>query len=314
MTINHQSRVFKTIIPLKSRAEAERFRRYQSESNKAKQVYLNTLAVSTVSSYLNSLGWSTDLDNSDSWNPVLQSMMNVADLCVPGYGKIECRYVLKGKNTVTVPYEVWSGRIGYVIVELDQSPNYGTVIGFVPQVSEVELPLHKLEPLREFPTYLSQQKRSKIIQPATLNTWFSNSPDQDWKYFEELFGSSTAANFRSLPKLASKTRDILSSSAQRVKLIPLKQNSDLSIALVLNIMPKSHKEFDISLVTFNSQSNQYLPQGLEMILIDSNSHPVMIAQANETETIEFCFSGHLGEHFSLEFTLNDEIIEEGFII
>ncbi|MGD1920084.1 MAG: DUF1822 family protein [Pleurocapsa sp.] len=314
MITNRKSKVFRTIIPLKIHIEAERFRCYQCQGDKAKKVYLNTLAVSTVSLYLNSLGWSTNLEDSDSWNPVLQTMMDVADLQIPSYGKLECRFVLKGKDTVTIPPEVWSERIGYVIVELEESLNYATVIGFVRQVSQIELPLSELESLAEFPTYLSQQKRAEIIQAPTLNKWFSNHQDQNWRHFEELFSSNISVNFRSPQKLADTAKDKLSSAVQRVKLIELEKNNDLSIALVLNILPKTKQEFDISLIIFNSQIHQYLPKGLEMIITDRDSYPVMIAQANETETIEFCFSGNLGENFSIEFALNEEIIVESFII
>lgn len=316
MIINRKSEVFHSIIPLKIHIEAEKFRQYQCQGDKAKQVYLNTLAVSTVSLYLNSLGWSTNLENSDSWNPILQTMMDVADLHIPSYGKLECRFVLKGRdrNTVTIPPEVWSERIGYVIVELDESLNYGTVIGFARQVSQIELSLNELEPLAEFPTYLSQQKRAEVVQPPTLNKWFSNHQDRNWQHLEELFSSNISFNFRSPQKLANKTKDCLSLAVQRVKLIHLEENSNLSIALMLNILPKNKGEFDISLIIFNSQIHQHLPRGLEIVIIDRDGYPVMIAQANETETIEFCFSGNLGENFSIELALNEEIIVESFII
>ncbi len=238
-------------------------------------------------------------------------------LYLPSYGKLECRFVLKGKNTVTIPPEVWSERIGYVIVELDESLNYATVIGFLRRVLQVELPLNQLESLAEFPAYLSLQKRAEAIQPANINRWFydhQDRKDRTWQHLDELFCSNIALNFRSSQKLANKTGDQLSLEAQRVKLIPLGNDCNLSLALILNIKPKNKQEFDISLMVCNSETNKFLPKGLEMIIMDRDSYPIMVAQANDTETIEFCFSGNLGEYFSIELALDEEIIVESFII
>ena len=76
---NKQLEIFPTIIPLETRVRAEKFRCYQARSDKGKQVYLNTLAVSAVNRYLHFLGWATNLKASDSHNPVLQTMMDTAD-------------------------------------------------------------------------------------------------------------------------------------------------------------------------------------------------------------------------------------------
>lgn len=316
MIINNDSKVFSTIIPIETHIIAERFCRYQCRANIAKQVYLNTLAVSTVNLYLNSIGWSTNLKDSDSWNPVLQTMMDVADLIIPSYGKLECRFVLKGDDTAIVPPEVWSERIGYAIVELDESLRRATVIGFARKINQARLPLELLESLADFPAYLSQQKRAEVVQPPTLNKWLNNKQDLNWYRLEELFDSTSVFNFRSPLNLANKTnktQNRLSSEVQRVKLIHFTKN-DLAIALILNIRSKNKQDFDISLTICNSQTTQFLPKGLEMIITDKDSFPVMIAQASETKTIEFCFSGKLEEIFSIELALKEEIKVESFII
>ena len=56
---------------------------------KAKQVYLNTLAVYAVKTYLGYFGIETDLQGSDSQNIVLQMLSDCADLNVKGWGKLE---------------------------------------------------------------------------------------------------------------------------------------------------------------------------------------------------------------------------------
>jgi hypothetical protein len=301
-------------IPLITRIKAEQFRRYQVQNNKAKQVYLNTLAVSVVNSYLNLIGWATNLEDSDSWNPVLQTMMDVADLIIPSYGKLECRVVLDDQDTVIIPPEVWSERIGYVVVRLNKLLNQAAILGFIRQVKQVELPLTQLEPLNEFPTYLSQQKHSLPVEPTNISKWFSEKLDQGWQQLEEFFPSKVALNFRSSQQVIKQTVGQLSSSVTRVKLVELATPNLITLLLILNIQSQSQEEFDISITVCNDQTHNYLPNGLELVILDEIQRPVMIAQANEVTTIEFCFSGKLGENFSVEMSLDEHIRVESFII
>lgn len=324
MIMNNSSGIFQTIIPLMSRIKAETFRRYQSQGSKAKQVYLNTLAVSAVDSYLNFIGWSTNLEDSDSWNPVLQTMMDVADLKIPSYGKLECRVVLTDQDLVNIPPEVWSGRIGYIVVRLNKSLTKATLLGFVPQVKQVELPLSQLETLTKFPAYLSQQKHATPTQTTSLSKWFSGVLDQGWQHLEELFTPTIAFDvrspqnrglqYRSPQQLANQTENQLASDVNGVKFIQLGENTDYNVALILNIEPRSSEEFNISITVYNNHSVGYLPEGLDLVILDEVGRPVMNAQANEIKTLEFCFSGKLGEGFSVEISLDEHDVVENFII
>ena len=73
---------FTVPLALSAHARAEQFQRYQSKPDKAKQVYLNTLAVYAVNVYLECRGFETDLEQSASSDPVMQMLMDVADLVV----------------------------------------------------------------------------------------------------------------------------------------------------------------------------------------------------------------------------------------
>ncbi|MGL5944304.1 MAG: DUF1822 family protein [Waterburya sp.] len=309
-----QSEILPVTIPLITRIKAEQFRRYQVQTSKAKQVYLNTLAVSVVNSYLNLIGWSTNLEASDSWNPILQTMMDVADLLIPNYGKLECRVVLDNEETVTIPPEVWSERIGYVVVRFNKFLDQAVILGFIGQVRQVKLPLTQLEPLAKFPTYLSQQKRSFPVQPTNLSKWFLGMLDQGWQQQEKLFSQTVALHCRSTHRLAKQTVEQLSPSLTCVKLLELIPTKQITLALILNIQSQNQKEFDILITVCNNQTLDYLPNGLELIVLDEVQHPVMVAQANEVTTIEFYFSGKLGESFSVEISLEENTKVESFII
>ncbi len=81
----------------KVRCVAQQFSdRLQPSTEKAEQVALNTFAVYAVHFYLKSLQVETDLQKSDSWNPEIHAILDVADLVVKGRGKLECRPVLPG--------------------------------------------------------------------------------------------------------------------------------------------------------------------------------------------------------------------------
>lgn len=310
------SAIFHLNIPLIAHIQAEKFCRYHTLSSKAQQVYLNTLAVTAVNSYLNLIGWSTNLEQSDSWNPVAQMMMDVADLMIPSYGKLECRPVLSRQETVIIPPEVWSERIGYVLVMLDKSWQKATLLGFVPQVNQTELPLSQLESLAQFPTYLCQQKRTVIHQlpVVSLSSWISGALAQGWQQLDELLAPQMAMNFRGQQQLTQSPTDLGSPEASKVKLIEVGKDIEQTIALILNIRSQNRSEFKVSIRVCNHEYNHYLPDGLELVIVDQVNCPVMIAQAREMKTIEFVFSGELGEKFSVEIGLNDEYRVERFTI
>jgi hypothetical protein len=323
MNTNAKSNLFQTNISLSAHVQAEKFRRYQSQGSKAKQVYLNTLAVSVANSYLNLIGWATSLVQSDSWNPISQTMMNVADLQIPGYGKLECPVALSGENKVIISPETWSGRIGYLVVMLDQTLKTGQILGFTPRINQLELPLDQLESLSKFPTYLSQQKRIEPNTTATLSDWMTGALNSSWQQLDELLlpplNSPMVMNFRSRQELAPLPS--ASAPVSRVKLINLGQDVEHTIALIVNIQPLNEREFNVSVKVSNylrddlgNHGDHYLPEGLELVIVDQASHSVMVAQANQTETIEFCFSGELAENFAVEIALQEQYVVEHFTI
>jgi hypothetical protein len=177
---------FTVPLALEAHAQAEQFRRSQPNPHKAKQVYLNTLAVYAVNTYLQCRGFETDLDKSASYDPVMQMLMDTADLVVKNRGKLECRPVLPDAEVVCVPAEVWEERIGYVAVQLHESLREATLLGFVKKVARSELPLSQLRSLEELPRYLN-----KINPLVNLSQWFENVFDASWQAVEAIVSTTT---------------------------------------------------------------------------------------------------------------------------
>ncbi|HEY9656461.1 MAG TPA: DUF1822 family protein, partial [Crinalium sp.] len=176
-------------LTLKGHQAAQLFYQQHCDSQKAKQVYLNTLAIDAVHSYLGWLGIATDLQASDSWNPAIQALADVADLEIPGQGKLECRPVLPEATVCYLPPEVWFDRIGYVAVLLDAALQTATLLGFVPSVDTEALPLTQLQPITVLLDHLKPQKQPEPIKELIdLGHWVQGMVTSGWRTVEELFG------------------------------------------------------------------------------------------------------------------------------
>ncbi|NEO43641.1 MAG: DUF1822 family protein [Moorea sp. SIO4A3] len=141
-------------LPEAAHQLAEKRCQQQSNLEKAEQVYLNTLAVYAVNEYLQGLGFETDLESSDSQNSIMQTFLDVADLVVKNYGKLECKSVSPDAEFVYLPEEVWQDRMGYIAVQLNDSLTEAKLLGFLENVATNELPLRQLHPMAYFPGYL----------------------------------------------------------------------------------------------------------------------------------------------------------------
>ncbi len=154
-----------------ARTNAQQFANQQPTAEKAEQVRLNTLAVWVVNEYLQMMDIATDLTASDSWNPVMRLFADVADLAMPNVGRLECRPVGTFDYTCFIPPETWEERVGYVVVQIDESLQEAKLLGFVPHISSEELPLNQLQPPEAFIEHLGQLRQSPASTLVNLNQW-----------------------------------------------------------------------------------------------------------------------------------------------
>ncbi|NET58265.1 MAG: DUF1822 family protein [Symploca sp. SIO2E6] len=163
-------------MPLTRKAiqTAQKFALEQIDPQQAEQIYLNTLAVSTVHDYLQLMEIDTELSHSDSWNPVVRMCEDVADLMVVGLGKLECRPLRTSQIAVnpvcSMPLEVWDERIGYVVVEIDESYKQARLLGFSKTAQRGELALNQLRSLDELLAHLDYLAQSRV----DLSQWLVN--------------------------------------------------------------------------------------------------------------------------------------------
>lgn len=183
MTTNiaEQNHIIEIPLGISSWDIADRFANAQPNPAKAEQVRRNTLAVLAVRDYLTWHEIETNIITSDCWNPAVRMMEDVADLVLPGLGRVECRPVLPGEAICELPMETLTERMGYFWVELDLDTSVARLVGFAEptfdeDVLEVILEREHLSHLDQFHAFLS--RREKIA--ALINsTYTSLIPEEE---------------------------------------------------------------------------------------------------------------------------------------
>lgn len=321
-----------------ARKTAQKFASQQRTPQKAEQVRLNTLAVCVVNDYLQMIGVPTDITAGDSWNPIVRLCANVADLEVTGVGRLECLPLGMQEQSCDIQPEVWSDRIGYVMVQINESLRQVKVLGFAPTAvvrdisptlggasNCVSLSVRQLRPIEDLIEHLHPQTQpvaaaasiasSKMVN---LSQWLENVFETSWQTVEALLNpaaSNLAFSFRS-DLNAFRDTGALDTSVRRARLIDLGiQLAGYPVALIVEVRPESEQKTNILLQVQPTGSQTYLPPRLQLIVLDESGAIFLEAQARSTDDyIQLEFSGTLGEQFSVKVALGDASITENFVL
>lgn len=321
MSSDHNRLTF--TVPLTSEAHciAQEFYKQHSNAKKAKQIYLNTLAVYAVNFYLECLGVETDLAESDSWDQVMQTLTNTADLVVKGMGKLECLAVLPKAQDVTILPEL-DDRIGYVAVQLNQELTEATLLGFIPEIATDKLSLSKLKSLEYLIEHLNnpttEAQRSHLTpEIVKLSDWLHNAFNVGWETVERLFASSQnelAMNFRKAPSVQNAMSKIPEDGVKRGKRLDLKWGGE-QLALLIGVKSINSTEVDITIEVYPTGEQIHLPVSLQLMVLDETGGVVMQATTTRgTESMELKFNAESGEKFGVKVALGDVSITEEFLI
>ena len=278
-----------------------------SNQEKYQQVYLNSLAVYAVDIYLRCMGFETDFAGSNSRNFLAIKLMNVADLIVKDIGKLECLPVLSEAEFVEIPAEVWEDRVGYVVVELNDSLKEAKILGFTRKAA-AEVCLSQLESLEDFLVYLTElevvessevEKTSNIIN---FSQWLDGIIDASWQKIDELL------NPRQLG-LAFKNEI----SVTRGQKIDLGMHLDkISVALVMKVISEGENEAVDILTQVYPIVEMALPEGVKLIIGDERGETVLEVISREDDNwIQSEFSAESGERFNITVAYGEsEVISE----
>ena len=312
-------------IPLTLAAHQQAQLAYQqhTEPGKAKQVYLNVLAVDAVRTYLQWMGYAAAPPACDSGSAaVLQVLADMAELVLPGRGRLACRPVLPEEAVCRVPPESWAASLGYVAVGLDAELRQARLLGYGPAAKCEAVPLAQLLPLV---TLLERLQVSGAASQAgvarklvDLSQWLAGKVTSGWQAAEELLGPQPSTfSFRSLE---SSNLWAPIGSVVRGKLLELIMSSEgwqtdsRQVALLVGILSRDTLRSNIWVNLRPTGSARYLPENLEIRVLDAQGLAVMEAQTRQTDALQLNFSGMSNEQFAIEIELNGANLVEKFVI
>lgn len=302
---------------------AEQFAAEQATVQKGKKVYLNTLAVLVVHSYLKWLQVQTALTQGDSWHPGLRAIFDVADLVLPNIGKLECRPVLPGEVAFELPLEVTQDRIGYVAVQFSEQLDRVQLLGFAPAhaIAQPSKPLlvSDLKSLDALIDTIHQrqieqlQKSVKTETPlVNLRQWLERIFNEDWQPAGLVLASNLRSTTGMTPQLDSQT-----SSISRAKMINLGRlpAGQATVMLVVQLTPTVTEDIDIRLRLYPAGNFIYLPPDLQLIVLEEAGTVCMEAKARSADDwMQLEFSCQHGERFSVRVVLGEMSITEQFVV
>jgi hypothetical protein len=293
------------IISQEARDIATQFALRHPKGGKREQVYLNTLAVWGVHCYLEWMQIATELKGSDSWNPITQLCGNVADLQITGVGRLECRPVREGQQTVSIPPEVQIDRIGYVVVRIFDNLKTAEILGFFQTVTEEMLPLAQLQPIEGLLVHLNAPQQEEFQTTVRLSLWLRD----EWEGLWQSISRQPALGLRS----SSRSDEEF---VQGAKLIDLKmQLGSQSVVLWVALTPEIEGQIAVRVRLYPAPQDSYLPPNVQLILVSETGEILSEVQSRlQDNYIQLPrFRGRPEERFKITVRLAEASVTETFI-
>ena len=303
-------------------AIAQAFAQQCSASEKVDQIRQNTLAVCAVNAYLQLLGIDTDLSNSDSWNSMMQTMANVADLKVTGLGTLSCRALSPEEQTCYIPPEEWHDRIGYVAVAINEQEHQATLLGFTPTVNETErVALEQFEPIETLIDCVHALEAARVETPldvtppekiTQLGQWFQGAATATWQAIDALINPDELSFAFRTNQASTTTTNI--SRAQLIDL-GIQLDSSLQVALIIHVGQAEDNHSEITIQVHPFGETPYLEEGISLSVLDENHDLFRQAVARSVDNyIQIQVAGESGEMFSVQISRGDTTFLERFAI
>ncbi|MEM9219855.1 MAG: DUF1822 family protein [Cyanobacteria bacterium P01_F01_bin.150] len=340
MKRDRESLVLKMDIPIKAHEIAQQFCQRQSDGANAKRIYLNTLAVYSLNTYLRYLDITTDLESSDSWNPAMQYLSDVADLDIPDYGRIECRPVLPGSERCYVPPDVWDNRVGYIAAQFDSELRQINYLGFLPTVKLSSVALDLWQPIEAFIENMSETIAQESVSPKVqksdvltsqlvlrqaeatqvfthLTGWLNGILTSGWQMVKNLAPPELSLGFRQDQSPLQRHYDLIES----VQVICYKclnsvmDSNAKPLILILGLSSSSDTfEVDIWIKVSTQTLGGYLPSDLELVVLDNQDQVVVQTRSMGRGGIQIRMSGQSDEVFKIKLTQGQKKVVETFLV
>jgi len=151
-----------------------------------------------------------------------------------------------------------------------------------------------------------EKSRISLEELTPAFRWLDNQIKEDWQNLEALFS----------PEELRTALSMRSTSVVRGKLIRLTTEiTQQTIVLVVKLNPKSEKDTNIIVEVCPQRGQPYLPEALQVRVLDDQQKAVMEAIASSTNrNIQFDFDVASGEHFSVQMILGVTSVTEEFVV
>jgi hypothetical protein len=280
---------------------AQKFSCEQKDADKSKQVFLNTLAVLAVNFYCQCLKIETNLEESTIGHYNRRILMDSADLKIDVLGKLECRPVLPNENICYVPSEVWSDRVGYVVVEIDEEAKKAILFGFVEQIKTNELPLAQLPDIDNLVDLLLLAKNKQLLERTFAKNW---NEDESAEILKDKQKKLVRRDSPALPTIDKS----ITSPLYIAKYITLIRRTFI---LLVRITPTKEGNFQL-LVEVESYRGERIPSDLNLKLLSLSDQTLKANLTKGGDYISLEYTLQLGESFQIQVKRADESHTEQF--
>ncbi|NEO56753.1 MAG: DUF1822 family protein [Okeania sp. SIO3B5] len=308
------SQALKVFLTAEAHGYAGQFAAEQATPEKGKQVYLNTLAVVAVQTYLKCLDIQTAIHQGDCWHPGSRAIFDVADLVLPNIGKVECRPVFPGEKELLLPPEAIDNRIGYIAVQFEEDLNQVQILGFVSARNidgfQDSIPLTQIKSLDALIEEIDWCQKW-----VNLRRWFEGFFPAEWQSLQSLSTSTRTRSLRvSNDSISQSPTDDLSISCGKIINWGSGVNEQAT-ELAVKLTDKFEEEIDICVRLSTTNKIPFLPAGLRVQILDESGNSCMEAEAREADDwIQLEFGCKPQEQFTVEMSLNEQIIRENFVV
>ncbi|GCL54813.1 hypothetical protein NIES3806_21560 [Microcystis aeruginosa NIES-3806] len=278
---------------------AQKFSCEQKDADKSKQVFLNTLAVLAVNFYCQCLKVETNLEESTIGHYNRRILMDSADLKIDVLGKLECRPVLPNENICYVPSEVWSDRVGYVVVEIDEEAKKAILFGFVEQIETNELPLAQLPDIDNLLDLLLLAKNKQFLERTFAKNW---NEDESAEILKDKQKKLVRRDSPALPTIDKS----ITSPLYRAKYITLIRRTFI---LLVRITPTKEGKFQLLVEV---ESSKKIPSDLNLKLLSLSDQTLKANPTKGDHYISLKYTLQLGESFQIQVKRGEEIHTEQF--
>jgi hypothetical protein len=257
--------------------------------------------VLAVNFYCQCLKVETNLEESTIGHYNQRILMDSADLKIDVLGKLECRPVLPNENICYVPSEVWSDRVGYVVVEIDEEAKKAILFGFVEQIKTNELPLAQLPDIDNLVDLLLLAKNKQLLERTFAKNW---NEDESAEILKDKQKKLVRRDSPALPTIDKS----ITSPLYIAKYITLIRRTFI---LLVRITPTKEGNFQL-LVEVESYRGERIPSDLNLKLLSLSDQTLKANLTKGGDYISLEYTLQLGESFQIQVKRADESHTEQF--